>query len=183
MIKLFKIFLCFILFLSIQSSTFFINPAENAVEHNNYGLFYLKLHDYPAAIQEFKIAIALSPNAASTASFYNNLGQAYLQIHYYNWAVSCFNMAISKSPNFLEYYSNLVKAYKGKKLLGRLAKRYTRHVQRDKSDYIGWLMLGLIYKEQNKKKEALDCFKEFKKQGPDELLEAAVDNIVQNMQQ
>lgn len=182
MTKYLKIIVSILVLIIIQAETFFIDPAENAVDHNNLGLFYLKVEDYAAAIQEFKIAIALSPNAASTASFYNNLGEVYLRLHLYNWAISCFNISISKSPNFLEYYSNLVKTYKANKNLGTLANKYKKQIKNSKSDYITWLMIGLIFKEQNNNIEAIKSFKEFKKHGPDELLEKAVDNMVFNMQ-
>jgi len=181
MIKLVKIFASILILLMIQSGSFVIDPSENAVSHNSYGVFYFKIEDYPAAIQEFKMAIALSPDAASTASFYNNLGLVYLKIHRYDWARSCFNISISMSPNFLEYYVNLVKSYKGKKQLGTLANNYNKTLKKKRNDYIIWLMLGLINKEQNKKTEAIKCFKEFKKLGPDDLLGAAVDNLVRNM--
>jgi tetratricopeptide (TPR) repeat protein len=167
--------------LLLQAGAFFIDPSENAVNHNNLGLFYFKLDDYEAAIQEFKIAIALSPNAASSASFYNNLGLVYLRIHRYNWAISCFNIAIDKAPNFVDYYINFVKACKAKKQLDSVISRYNKMLKKDKDDYIAWLVLGLAYKEQSKNAQALKCFDEFKKSGPDDLLLSAVDNIIRSM--
>jgi len=176
-----KILISVLTLITIQAGTFFIDPTENAISHNNYGLFYFKLEDYPAAIQEFKIAIALSPNSASSASFYNNLGLVYLRINRYDWAINCFDTSISMCPNFLEYYVNLVKAYKGRKSLKFLSNKYRNQLSKNNSDYIPWLVLGLIDKEQNNKKAALNCFKEFKKLGPDELLGKAVENVIINM--
>lgn len=176
-----KIFVLIITALMLQAGAFFIDPSENAVNHNNLGLFYFKLDDYAAAIQEFKIAIALSPNAASSASFYNNLGLVYLRIQRYNWAISCFNIAIDKSPTFIDYYLNYIKAIKEKKQLNSVIARYNKMLKRDRDDYIAWLVLGLAYKEQSKNLEALRCFDEFRKSGPDDLLLTAVNNIEKNM--
>ncbi|MDD3013520.1 MAG: tetratricopeptide repeat protein [Candidatus Gastranaerophilales bacterium] len=181
MIKCLKIFISILILVLIQAETFYIDPSENAVNHNSYGLFYTKIGEFDAAIQEFKIAIALSPQVGTTASFYNNLGLVYLKIQRCDLAIKSFTIAISMSPNFLDYYVNLVKAYNGKKSLGSLTKNYQKMLNKNNSDYIAWLMLGLIYKEQNKKTEALRCFNEFKKQGPDELLGTAVESVIINM--
>lgn len=176
-----KILVLIVTVFILQAGAFFIDPSENAVNHNNLGLFYFKLDDYAAAIQEFKIAIALSPNAASSAAFYNNLGLVYLRVQRYNWAISCFNIAIDKSPTFIDYYLNYIKAVKAKKQLSSVIVRYNKMLKKDKNDYIAWLVLGLAYKEQSKNADALRCFEEFRKSGPDDLLLNAVDNIEKNM--
>ena len=46
-----------------------IDAGKDAFYHNNVGLNYLKDRIYYAAIQEFKIAIQLSPNTQATAIF------------------------------------------------------------------------------------------------------------------
>ena len=50
-----------------------IDAEKDAFYHNNVGLNYLKDRIYYAAIQEFKIAIQLSPNTQATAIFKNIL--------------------------------------------------------------------------------------------------------------
>ena len=56
---------------------FVIQPEKNAFYHNNVGLNYLQDRVYYAAIQEFKIAISLSPSTQASAIFYNYMGETY----------------------------------------------------------------------------------------------------------
>ncbi len=56
-----------------------IRAEKDAYYHNNLGLNHLKDRVYYAAIQEFKIAISLSPSTQASAIFYNNLGETYIQ--------------------------------------------------------------------------------------------------------
>ena len=71
-----------------------IDAGKDAFYHNNVGLNYLKDRIYYAAIQEFKIAIQLSPNTQATAIFKNNLGETYNFIGYPDMARVCFEDAI-----------------------------------------------------------------------------------------
>ena len=68
-----KFILVFILIVMILSSAYrkpekyTIDAGKDAFFHNNVGLNYLQDRIYYAAIQEFKIAIRLSPNTQATA--------------------------------------------------------------------------------------------------------------------
>ena len=88
-----------------------IEPEKDAFFHNNVGLNYLKDRIYYAAIQEFKIAISLSPSTQASAIFYNNLGETYNFIGYPDLARGCFEDAIKLYGLNLKYHMNLVKSY------------------------------------------------------------------------
>ena len=91
---------------------FVIDAVTNASRHNLNGINYLQEHCYYAAIQEFKIAIQLSPNTQATAIFKNNLGEVYNFIGYPDMARICFEDAIKLYGLNFKYYINLIETYK-----------------------------------------------------------------------
>ena len=84
-----------------------ILAEKDAFYHNNVGLNYLKDRIYYAAIQEFKIAISLSPSTQASAIFYNNLGETYNFIGYPEQALPCFEDAIKLYGLNFKYYLNI----------------------------------------------------------------------------
>ena len=73
--KIFSLFLLSVIILCSgyrKPYRYTIDAEKDAFLHNNVGLNYLKDRIYYAAIQEFKIAIQLSPNTQATAIFKNN---------------------------------------------------------------------------------------------------------------
>ena len=89
-----------------------IDAGKDAFYHNNVGINYLKDRIYYAAIQEFKIAIQLSPNTQATAIFKNNLGETYTFIGYPEMARVCFEGAIKLYGLNFKYYLNLAECYR-----------------------------------------------------------------------
>ena len=89
-----------------------IDAGKDAFYHNNVGINYLKDRIYYAAIQEFKIAVQLSPNTQATAIFKNNLGETYMFIDYPEMARVCFEDAIQLYGLNFKYYLNLAECYK-----------------------------------------------------------------------
>ena len=85
-----------------------IRAEKDAFYHNNLGLNYLKDRIYYAAIQEFKIAISLSPTTQASAIFMNNLGETYNFIGYPDLAIPCFEDAIKLYGLNLKLYLNLI---------------------------------------------------------------------------
>lgn len=88
-----------------------IEAEKDAYWHNNVAINYRKDRIYYAAIQEFKIAISLSPSTQASAVFHNNLGETYLFINYPEAALTCFEDAVKLYGLNLKYYINLVKTY------------------------------------------------------------------------
>lgn len=150
-----------------KSETFLIDASKNAVMHNNQGLRNYEDGYYAAAIDEFRIAIALSPDVSATATFYNNLGQAYMAIGRSDWAIDCFQRSININPNFLPYYKNFLKAHKANKTISKVRNKYVSLIKKNNSNSDAFLMVGLINLETGKRQEAVNCFKRFIELEPD----------------
>ena len=111
-----KIILTALIFLSFLTSgyrkpdVYVIDATKNAYLHNNMGLRYMDEHCYYAAIQEFKIAISLSPNTQATAVYYKNIGDAYMKIGYPNLARQPYEDAIKQFSLNFQYYQDLASA-------------------------------------------------------------------------
>jgi tetratricopeptide (TPR) repeat protein len=178
---LIKCLVIFTFFIFIQGSKYVIDPALNAVMHNNKGLEFLKDGYYVAAAMEFKLAISLNPESAASATFYNNLGLTYMKLQRQDWAISSFERAIALNPNFLEYYRNLVKAYKTNNVLNREVNKSIEIIKKDKSNSRVWLLLGLMYIELKYNYDAVLCLNKFKELEPDLLLSQEVENIISKL--
>lgn len=117
-----------------------IDPEKNAYIHNNYGLGYLDMGQYYAAIEEFKIAICLNPNTQATSVYFNNLGETYLKLRFYRQAQDCFERAIEKYPLNFRYYLNLVTSYQMTGSLDSKLNYYRKHKKTPLDD----VTIGLI---------------------------------------
>jgi len=162
----------------VQGNRFTINPANNAMLHNQAGINFMKDQDYYSAIMEFKLAIDLNPNTATTATYYNNLGLAYLKINRPVWAETCFNRAIEINPGFLEFYQNLVKSYKMSNTLKTKRNYYSSIFKKNPSNSAACLMAGLISYEMGDKNQALEYFRKFKFLEPNLILTTAVSDYI-----
>ena len=117
-----------------------IDAEKDAYYHNNVGLNYLRDRVYYAAIEEFKIAISLSPNTQATAIFKSNLGETYIYIGYPEMARVCFEDALKAYGLNFKYYLNLADCYEQLKIVQTKIKEYQT------SDNIyDKIMLGLLY--------------------------------------
>lgn len=146
-----------------------IRAEKDAFYHNNVGLNYLKDRIYYAAIQEFKIAISLSPSTQASAIFYNNLGETYIFIGYPEQARPCFEDAIKLYGLNLQYHKNLVNCYK---LLGitnsKIKELWTSN------DPLSRIQLGLLYIETGETRKGINTLDEFCMSEPDLLITPAV---------
>jgi len=176
-----KTTLILILILFVQGSTFVIDPAKNAVWHNEKGLFYLRFENYYGAIEEFKIAIALNHKSEASGAFYNNLGSTYYKLGVYESASKCFQKALSFNPNFIQYYQNLIDTYKIQKKLTKVIKDYEKMVKKDPYNSRLHLMLGLIHKKNNNKIEAVRYLSEFKRLEPDLEVTKQIDIMLRGL--
>lgn len=134
-----------------------IDPEKNAYVHNNYGLNYLNIGQYYAAIEEFKIAISLNPDTQATSVFLTNLGETYIKLGAYAQAQDCFERALEKSPLNFKYYLNLVLAYKARGILDSKLK-YLRKYKKTPLDDI---TIGIILIEKGKIDEGITVLDNF----------------------
>lgn len=146
-----------------------IDAEKDAFLHNNIGLNYLKDRIYYAAIQEFKIAIQLSPNTQATAIFKNNLGETYVFIGYPDMARVCFEDAIKLYGLNFKYYINLVQCYKQ---LGIVKTKINEY--KDSTNVYEKIQLGLLYIETGEVRRGVIILDEICMEEPDLLITPAI---------
>lgn len=146
-----------------------IDAEKDAFLHNNVGLNYLKDRIYYAAIQEFKIAIQLSPNTQATAIFKNNLGDTYTYIGYPDMARICYEDAIKLYGLNFKYYLNLAECYKTLGITQTKIKEYSTST----SPY-DKIMLGLLYIQTGSIRKGVNTLDELCSEEPDLLIIPAI---------
>lgn len=146
-----------------------IDAGKDAFYHNNVGLNYLKDRIYYAAIQEFKIAIQLSPNTQATAIFKNNLGETYTFIGYPDMARVCFEDAIKLYGLNFKYYLNLAECYKS---LGITSSKL-KELSGSKNPY-DKIILGILYIETGEARKGVIMLDELCMEEPDLLIISAI---------
>ena len=146
-----------------------IDAGKDAFFHNNVGLNYLQDRVYYAAIQEFKIAIQLSPNTQSTAVFKNNLGETYNYIGYPDMARICFEDAVKLYGLNLKYYINLADCYKNLGITQTKIEEY----RKSESTY-DKIMLGLLYIKTGETRKGIIILDEICQSNPELLIVPAL---------
>ena len=153
-----------------------IEAEKNAFYHNNIGLDYLKDRTYYAAIQEFKIAISLSPNTQATAIFKNNLGETYIYIGYPEMARVCFEDALKLYGLNFKYYLNLANCYKNLNIINNKINEYKKS-----TSHYDKIMLGLLYIHNNEIRKGINTLDEFCMEEPDLLITPAIKQYLKEI--
>lgn len=153
-----------------------IDATKNAYLHNNIGLQYLSEKYYAAAIQEFKIAISLSPNTQATASYYTNLGDTYMIIGHPDLAQDCYERALNQYSLNFKYYKNLAKCYKQRNILSGKIKQYS-----EDPNPLSKIMLGLLYAESGNINRAIILLDEFAMSEPDLMITISVKQEIREL--
>lgn len=146
-----------------------IDAGKDAFYHNNVGINYLKDRIYYAAIQEFKIAIQLSPNTQATAIFKNNLGETYTFIGYPEMARVCFEDAIKLYGLNFKYYQNLAECYR---TLG-ITNTKMKELAGSKTPYEK-IMLGLLQIQAGQTRKGVITLDDLCSSEPDLLITPAI---------
>ena len=170
--KIFSLFLLSVIILCSgyrKPYRYTIDAEKDAFLHNNVGLNYLKDRIYYAAIQEFKIAIQLSPNTQATAIFKNNLGDTYTYIGYSDMARICYEDAIKLYGLNFKYYLNLAECYKTLGITQTKIKEYSSST----SPY-DKIMLGLLYIQKGSIRKGVNTLDELCSEEPDLLIIPAI---------
>ena len=155
-----------------------LNAAANAADRNNQGVSYMEMGHLNHAIAEFRLAIALSPNAPSSATYYNNLGIAYTKIGAISAAKPCFEKAIELNPVFLEYYNNLVNIYAQEGSISARLSEYQAKIVKDNMNSEAYFMLGLMYKKIGDKNNAVKCLKKYISIEKENILSRAAKQMI-----
>lgn len=153
-----------------------IDAEKDAFFHNNVGLGYLKDRVYYAAIQEFKIAISLSPSTQASSVFYNNLGETYNFIGYPDMAEDCFEKAVKLYGLNLKYHINLVKCYKAQ---GK-ADAKIREFKASKDVY-DRIKLGILYIETSQYRMGVNTLDEICMEEPDLMITPALRQYISDV--
>ena len=153
-----------------------IDAGKDAFYHNNVGLNYLQDRIYYAAIQEFKIAINLSPNTQATAIFKNNLGETYNFIGYPEMARVCFEDALKLYGLNLKYYMNLADCYIN---LG-ITKTKIKEYQTSNNTY-DKILLGILYIKTGEVRKGVILLDEICQTEPDLLITPAIKQYLKEV--
>lgn len=179
--KLTVIFLLFTMFLCSayrKPYRYTIDASKDAFYHNNVGLNYLQDRIYYAAIQEFKIAIQLSPDTQATAIFMNNLGKTYMYIGYPDMARVCFEDAIKHYGLNFAYYLNLADCYKELNIVQSKISEY----QSVETVY-SQILLGVLYIVSGEKRKGIILLDEITASEPDLLITPAIKQYLKEQTQ
>lgn len=150
-----------------------INAEKDAFYHNNVGINYLKDRIYYGAIQEFKIAISLSPSTQATSVFKNNLGETYMYIGYPSEARNCFEEALKMYNLNFKYYINLVRCYKELHII----KTKINELNRSNNLY-DRILLGIIYVETGEIRKGVNILDEIASTEPDLIISSAIKQYI-----
>ena len=176
--KYFSIVLILILFLSCgyrKPVKYTIDATKDAFIHNNVGLNYLQDRIYYAAIQEFKIAIQLSPNAQATAVFKNNLGETYSFIGYPDMARICFEDAIKLYGLNFKYYLNLADTYEQLGITDSKISEYENSI-----NLYDRILLGILYIKSGNTRKGIILLDEICQSEPDLIIVPAIRQYIKD---
>ena len=153
-----------------------IDAGKDAYFHNNVGLNYLRDRIYYAAIQEFKIAIQLSPNTQATAVFKTNLGETYMYIGYPDMARTCFEDALNNYWLNFQYYINLAKCYKNLNIAeSKINELSSSGKISDK------ILLGVLYIQTERKQRGIFILDDICASEPDLLIVPAIRQYINSL--
>lgn len=146
---------------------------DNANIHMAQARQYAEVGDDLSAIDEYQIAIRLTPHSGMTASLFNNLGLCFLRTRQYPQAIASFQHAIRIQPGFELYYANLIKSYTEIQQLPLAKTKFYALVDRNPFNAEAWYLLGLVYEQIEDYEAAKSCFKAYLKLQPNSRLAAA----------
>lgn len=159
-----------------QPETYTIDAQKNAVIHNNKGLKYMEDYWWATAIQEFKIAISLSPETQASSVYYNNLGECYMKIGYPDLAQDCFERAVKLYTLNFKYFKNLAECYDA---LGIVDTKILETYENDNP--FNYIMRGLLFAKQGNYPDAITILDEFVEKEPDLIVTHAVKAYIKEL--
>lgn len=150
---------------------------DNLIKHMHRGDTYLQQGNPQAAIDEYRIALALEPTASISASLFHNLARAYRQLGMHDVAISALQRSMRLQPQFERYFRDLLATYDEK---GQTEKAitYLEHIVQDinPDDTELWYLLGLLYMQQSQLAQAQGAFATYQKKAPSSPLAQVAEN-------
>ena len=129
---------------------------NDALSHNNVGVYYFSKGMYAEAIEEFKQVLILKPDFAEVRC---NMGAVYNNKGWYDRAIDELKEALRLKPHIAEAMNNLGNAYKGKGLYDKAIEAYKETLNINPRMAIPHLNLAFTYLHQKKdNKKALYHF-------------------------
>ena len=153
-----------------------IDSEKNAALHNNKGVNYLSENKFYPAIQEFKIAISLSPDTQASAVYYTNLGECYMKLGHPELAQDCFERALKQFALNFKYYENLAQCYYQ---LGYADEQIS--LSYSDNNPLGLVLRGLLYEYRGDTVRAIMTLDEFVAKEPDILITPAVKQHIKEL--
>lgn len=130
-------------------------PDSSYVAHNNLGNMYRLDGDLPAAINEYKQALAIRPHAKT----YSNLGAAYRKQRNYTDALDAYARALALDPQSPAAHFGLGIVYADQGRLVEAEAEYKKSITLDPTDEAVEVNLGALYAAQNRFDDAIVQYK------------------------
>lgn len=159
-----------------KPDTYVIDSEKNAAMHNNRGIMYMQDYWWYPAIQEFKIAISLSPNVQASSVYYNNLGECYMKVGSPKLAQDCFERALGLYTLNFKYYLNLADCYDE---LGIIDAKILQTYENENP--LNMIMRGLLLEKKGQYRDAIVTLDEFTVKEPDLIVTEAVRDYIKTI--
>lgn len=159
-----------------KPETYVVDSEKNAAMHNNRGIMYMKDYWWYPAIQEFKIAISLSPNVQASSVYYNNLGECYMKVGSPQLAQDCFERALGLYTLNFKFYLNLAECYEE---LGIIDAKILQTYENENP--LNMIMRGLLLEKKGQLREAIVTLDEFTVKEPDLIVTEAVRDYIKTI--
>ncbi len=126
-----------------------------AKPHNNLGLSYQALNMPDKALEQFLIAVKLSPDYALA---HYNLGNSYLAFNMNGKAIEQFQIAVNLKPDYAEAYNNLGLAYQAFNMPDKAEEQFLIAIKLKPDDADAHNNLGNSYLAFNMTGKAVEQF-------------------------
>jgi tetratricopeptide (TPR) repeat protein len=121
------------------------------------GYCYGELDNYSKAIEAYKQAIRIDPDAADT---YYNLGNVYFALDNYSKAIEAYKQAIRIDPDYANALYNLGNVYFALDNYSKAIEAYKQAIRIDPDAAITYVNLGGTYGQLGLYKDAIEAFKQ-----------------------
>jgi len=141
---------------------------ESALAYSQLGLVYVKLEDYPKAIEAYQKAVELDPESAPA---FSQLGLIYVKLEDYHKALESYEAAAALDPQLPDTYFNLGFVYARTKDYARAEEMYGEAVELSPPYLDDALFnLAMVQKKQGKLKLSIENLRRTLSVNPDHRL-------------